>query len=54
MVIWMRNKEKKIFGYNNHLLIVINLIRTDVVTIRGLHIFSHASGMAITIVQAKF
>ncbi len=34
MGIYMRNKEKKRFGYNNHLLIVISLTRTDVTTIR--------------------
>ncbi len=34
MVICMRNKEKeKEIGYNNHLLIVINLTQTDVITI---------------------
>ncbi len=36
MVVCMRNKEKeKKFGYNNHPLIVINLTRTDVITVRG-------------------
>ena len=36
MVICMRNKEKeKTFGYNNHLLIVINLTQTDVIIISG-------------------
>ncbi len=38
MVICMRHKGKeKKKGYNNHLLIVINLTRTDVITIRGFH-----------------
>ena len=34
MVIGMRNKE---IGYCNHPLIVINLTRTDVITISGFH-----------------
>ncbi len=36
MVICMTKKEKK-FGYNNNSLIVINMIWTDVITIRGFH-----------------
>lgn len=36
MVICIR-KKKKTNSYNNHLLIVINLIQTDMITIRGLH-----------------
>ncbi len=40
MVICMRNKEKeKKFCYNNHLLIVISLTWTDMITVR-LHLFS--------------
>ncbi len=37
MVVCMRNKEKKKLSNNNHPLIVINLTRADVITMRGLH-----------------
>ncbi len=51
MVICMRNKEKgKKNSYNNSLLIVINLMRTDVITIRGFHRIIILEAVAVVVV----